>query len=90
MFHHSVSHDLQPIILYIAIITYIPKIHQTANAIGMWQLNGLEALLLRFIFLTVKERQNPLDYFSMEIIKTSFFFFDVETQSVTKTLSGNN
>ena len=50
MFHHSVSHDLQPIILYIAIITYIPKIHQTANAIGMWQLNGLEALLLRFIF----------------------------------------
>ena len=63
-------------------ITYIPKIHKTALAIGMWQLNGWEALLLQFIFpyiLTVKERYNPLDYFCMGIIEEiSLFFFDME------------
>ena len=40
----------------------------------------------------VKERYNPLDYFRMGIIEEiSFFFFDVwNTQSVIKTLCGNN
>ena len=61
----------------------------------MWQLNRWEALLLQFIFpyiLMVKERYNPLDYFRMGIIEEiSFFFFDVwNTQSVIKTLGGNN
>ena len=28
--------------------------------------------------LTVKERNNPLDYFRMWIIEIGFFFFDVE------------
>ena len=63
--------DLKPIILYIAIITYILKIYQTALAIGMWQLNEWEVLLLQLFLriLTVKERHNPLDHFR---------FFDVE------------
>ena len=37
-------------ILYIAIITCIAKIHQITLAIGMGQLSGWEALLLQLIF----------------------------------------
>ena len=39
----------------------------------------------------VKERYNSLDYFRMEIIgEISFFFLEWKTQSVIKSLWGNN
>ena len=51
-------HDLKSIILYIAIISYIPQFHQTAFTIDMYQVNGWEAVSVQliFVFFANKER----------------------------------
>ena len=56
--NHSMLHDLKSIILYIAIISYIPQFHQTAFTIDMYQVNGWEAVSVQliFVFFANKER----------------------------------
>ena len=52
-------HDLKSVILYIAIISHIPQIHQTAFTIDTYQVNGWEAVSVQLIFrlfLTNNER----------------------------------
>ena len=57
--NHSMLHDLKSVILYIAIISHIPQIHQTAFTTDTYQVNGWEAVSVQLIFrlfLTNKER----------------------------------